>query len=206
MSLIMVLRDRTGGLLAGRADHEDDGVEQKSRLYQALTSELHGKVPAVPQNETPRLYPRSPYSAELLFVDDFAAAAFERGIGQYRGSASTSPSRLRPRDACDRGEHRHIDYDPQNPRAHPYPDARRPPRRLCGLAGGNAGKNNPAPVINHAIRSVLPAKAAQPSLWLIRHARAGGTSNQHAPLAGQLSPILSWFCPALPGLISTSED
>jgi GDP-D-mannose dehydratase len=36
------------------------------------TSELYGEVSAVRQNERTLLYPRLPYAAELLFVDDFA--------------------------------------------------------------------------------------------------------------------------------------
>ena len=37
------------------------GLEKKTRLYQASTSELFGKVAEVPQNEHTPFYPRSPY-------------------------------------------------------------------------------------------------------------------------------------------------
>lgn len=37
------------------------GMEQKTRVYQASTSELYGKVQEVPQKETTPFYPRSPY-------------------------------------------------------------------------------------------------------------------------------------------------
>ena len=37
------------------------GLEKKTRLYQASTSELFGKVQEIPQNENTPFYPRSPY-------------------------------------------------------------------------------------------------------------------------------------------------
>ncbi len=37
------------------------GMEQKTRIYQASTSELFGKVQEIPQKETTPFYPRSPY-------------------------------------------------------------------------------------------------------------------------------------------------
>lgn len=37
------------------------GLEKESKLYQASTSELYGKVVEVPQNEKTPFYPRSPY-------------------------------------------------------------------------------------------------------------------------------------------------
>jgi GDPmannose 4,6-dehydratase len=37
------------------------GLEEKTRIYQASTSELYGKVQEVPQSETTPFYPRSPY-------------------------------------------------------------------------------------------------------------------------------------------------
>lgn len=38
------------------------GLEKKTRIYQASTSELFGKVQEVPQSETTPFYPRSPYA------------------------------------------------------------------------------------------------------------------------------------------------
>jgi GDPmannose 4,6-dehydratase len=37
------------------------GLENKTRIYQASTSELYGKVQEIPQNENTPFYPRSPY-------------------------------------------------------------------------------------------------------------------------------------------------
>ena len=36
------------------------GLEKKTRIYQASTSELYGKVQEVPQSENTPFYPRSP--------------------------------------------------------------------------------------------------------------------------------------------------
>lgn len=43
-------------------------VEDKTRFYQASTSELYGKVQAIPQSETTPFYPRSPYAAAKLYA------------------------------------------------------------------------------------------------------------------------------------------
>ena len=42
-------------------------LQDKTRFYQASTSELYGKVQAVPQNETTPFYPRSPYGVAKLY-------------------------------------------------------------------------------------------------------------------------------------------
>jgi GDPmannose 4,6-dehydratase len=44
------------------------GLEKKTRIYQASTSELYGKVQAVPQDETTPFYPRSPYGVAKLYA------------------------------------------------------------------------------------------------------------------------------------------
>ena len=44
------------------------GLGEKTRFYQASTSELYGKVQAVPQSETTPFYPRSPYAAAKLYA------------------------------------------------------------------------------------------------------------------------------------------
>ncbi len=44
------------------------GLSQKTRFYQASTSELYGKVQEVPQSETTPFYPRSPYAAAKLYA------------------------------------------------------------------------------------------------------------------------------------------
>lgn len=43
------------------------GFENKTRIYQASTSELYGKVQEVPQSETTPFYPRSPYGVAKLY-------------------------------------------------------------------------------------------------------------------------------------------
>ena len=43
-------------------------VDKSIRFYQASTSELYGKVQAVPQTETTPFYPRSPYAVAKLFA------------------------------------------------------------------------------------------------------------------------------------------
>ncbi|HLS94181.1 MAG TPA: GDP-mannose 4,6-dehydratase [Sphingobacterium sp.] len=43
------------------------GLTQKTRIYQASTSELYGLVQEVPQRETTPFYPRSPYAVAKLY-------------------------------------------------------------------------------------------------------------------------------------------
>lgn len=44
------------------------GLEQKTRFYQASTSELFGKAAESPQSETTPFYPRSPYGVAKLYA------------------------------------------------------------------------------------------------------------------------------------------
>ena len=44
------------------------GLENKTRFYQASTSEMYGKVQEVPQRETTPFYPRSPYGAAKVYA------------------------------------------------------------------------------------------------------------------------------------------
>ncbi len=44
------------------------GMEKKTRLYQASTSELYGLVQETPQRETTPFYPRSPYAVAKLYA------------------------------------------------------------------------------------------------------------------------------------------
>ena len=44
------------------------GLAEKTRFYQASTSELFGKVQETPQRETTPFYPRSPYGAAKLYA------------------------------------------------------------------------------------------------------------------------------------------
>jgi GDPmannose 4,6-dehydratase len=44
------------------------GLENKTRFYQASTSELYGKVQEIPQTEKTPFYPRSPYAVAKLYA------------------------------------------------------------------------------------------------------------------------------------------
>ncbi len=44
------------------------GLEKKTKIYQASTSELYGKVQEIPQKETTPFYPRSPYGVAKLYA------------------------------------------------------------------------------------------------------------------------------------------
>ncbi len=44
------------------------GLQQKTRFYQASTSEMYGKVAETPQKETTPFYPRSPYGAAKVYA------------------------------------------------------------------------------------------------------------------------------------------
>jgi len=43
------------------------GMEKKTKIYQASTSELYGLVQEIPQRETTPFYPRSPYGVAKLY-------------------------------------------------------------------------------------------------------------------------------------------
>jgi len=44
------------------------GLEKKTKIYQASTSELYGKVQETPQKETTPFYPRSPYAVAKMYA------------------------------------------------------------------------------------------------------------------------------------------
>ena len=44
------------------------GMKNKTRIYQASTSELFGKVQEIPQNENTPFYPRSPYGVAKMYA------------------------------------------------------------------------------------------------------------------------------------------
>ena len=44
------------------------GLENKTKIYQASTSELFGKVQEIPQNEKTPFYPRSPYGVAKMYA------------------------------------------------------------------------------------------------------------------------------------------
>ena len=45
----------------------NQGLLNKTKFYQASTSELYGKVHEIPQNEKTPFYPRSPYGVAKLY-------------------------------------------------------------------------------------------------------------------------------------------
>jgi dTDP-D-glucose 4,6-dehydratase len=52
---------------------------QKTRIYQASTSELYGVVQEIPQKESTPLYPRSPYGVAL--AEGFCASSSSMPTG-----------------------------------------------------------------------------------------------------------------------------
>jgi GDPmannose 4,6-dehydratase len=44
------------------------GMQKRTKIYQASTSELYGLVQAVPQSETTPFYPRSPYAVAKMYA------------------------------------------------------------------------------------------------------------------------------------------
>ena len=44
------------------------GLTEQTRIYQASTSELYGKVQEIPQNENTPFYPRSPYAVAKMYA------------------------------------------------------------------------------------------------------------------------------------------
>ncbi|NPV72682.1 MAG: GDP-mannose 4,6-dehydratase [Pelotomaculum sp.] len=57
-------------------------VNKEIRFYQASTSEMFGKVQAVPQNETTPFYPRSPYAAAKLYAH-WMTVNYRESYGMY---------------------------------------------------------------------------------------------------------------------------
>ena len=45
-----------------------DNIKDKTKIYQASTSELYGKVQEIPQTEKTPFYPRSPYGVAKLYA------------------------------------------------------------------------------------------------------------------------------------------
>ena len=74
-------------------------VIPSARFYQASTSEMYGKVQAVPQSETTPFYPRSPYGTAKLFAH-WATVNYREsyGIGTSSGILFNHESPLRGRE------------------------------------------------------------------------------------------------------------
>ncbi len=51
------------------------GLEKTVKFYQASSSELFGKAQEVPQTETTRMYPRSPYGGKFIMCTNFNITA-----------------------------------------------------------------------------------------------------------------------------------
>jgi len=58
------------------------GLQKKTRIYQASTSELYGLVQEVPQNEKTSFYPRSPYGVAKLY-SYWIAVNYRESYGIY---------------------------------------------------------------------------------------------------------------------------
>jgi GDPmannose 4,6-dehydratase len=58
------------------------GLEQKTRFYQASTSELYGLVQETPQRETTPFYPRSPYAVAKMYAY-WIAVNYRESYGIY---------------------------------------------------------------------------------------------------------------------------
>jgi len=58
------------------------GMEEKTRVYQASTSELYGKVQEIPQTETTPFYPRSPYGVAKLYAY-WATVNYREAYGMF---------------------------------------------------------------------------------------------------------------------------
>ena len=58
------------------------GLEEKTRFYQASTSELYGLVKEIPQTETTPFHPRSPYAVAKLYAY-WITVNFREAYGMY---------------------------------------------------------------------------------------------------------------------------
>lgn len=57
-------------------------LEDKTKFYQASTSELYGKVREFPQNENTPFYPRSPYATAKLYAY-WITVNYRKGYGVF---------------------------------------------------------------------------------------------------------------------------
>lgn len=58
------------------------GLEKKTKVYQASTSELYGKVQEIPQSETTPFYPRSPYAVAKMYAY-WATVNYREAYGMF---------------------------------------------------------------------------------------------------------------------------
>ena len=59
------------------------GLTEKTRFYQASTSEMFGLVREIPQRETTPFYPRSPYGAAKVYAH-WITVNYREAYGMYR--------------------------------------------------------------------------------------------------------------------------
>src|SRR6202167_1886951 len=70
------------------------GLKEKTRFYQASTSELYGKVQEIPQKETTPFYPRSPYGVAKLYAY-WITVNYREAYGSTHRTESCSTTRAR---------------------------------------------------------------------------------------------------------------
>lgn len=58
------------------------GMEKKTKVYQASTSELYGKVQEIPQSEKTPFYPRSPYAVAKMYAY-WATVNYREAYGMF---------------------------------------------------------------------------------------------------------------------------
>ncbi len=58
------------------------GMEKKTKVYQASTSELYGKVQEIPQTENTPFYPRSPYAVAKMYAY-WATVNYREAYGMF---------------------------------------------------------------------------------------------------------------------------
>jgi GDPmannose 4,6-dehydratase len=58
------------------------GISEKTKIYQASSSEMFGKVTEVPQNENTRFHPRSPYGVAKVFAHN-ACINYREAYGMF---------------------------------------------------------------------------------------------------------------------------
>jgi GDPmannose 4,6-dehydratase len=72
------------------------GMQQRTRFYQASTSEMYGMVQETPQRETTPFYPRSPYAAAKLYAYWITVNYREaHGIHASNGSSAATARKTR---------------------------------------------------------------------------------------------------------------
>ena len=129
------------------------GMEKTTRIYQASTSELYGKVEEVPQNENTPFHPRSPYSVAKLYAY-WIMKNYRESYGMY-----TANGILFNHESERRGENFVTVFNAVN-QSDPYPPAKLYTYScvLCGSIFSPPGVLPPHPA---AVKQTADARAAQ---------------------------------------------